>query len=66
MCCIIYFNTVLSHLSYEDGHPSQSESDVLQRQTFAASHQLPGYAPMPQATGNSPFVKFMTVVILSG
>ncbi|XP_006500522.1 glutamine and serine-rich protein 1 isoform X2 [Mus musculus] len=37
--------------SYEDGHPSQSESDVLQRQTFTASHQLPGYATTPQATG---------------
>ncbi|ERE72183.1 glutamine and serine-rich protein 1 [Cricetulus griseus] len=37
--------------SYQDGHPSQSESDILQRQTFAASHQLPGYATTPQATG---------------
>ncbi|XP_052039088.1 glutamine and serine-rich protein 1 isoform X2 [Apodemus sylvaticus] len=37
--------------SYEDGHPSQSESDVLQRQTFTASHQLPGYATTPHATG---------------
>lgn len=37
--------------SYEDGHPSQSESDILQRQTFAASHQIPGYATTPQATG---------------
>ncbi|XP_069888744.1 glutamine and serine-rich protein 1 isoform X1 [Dipodomys merriami] len=40
-------------LSYEEGHPSQSEPDILQRQTFAASHQLPGYAPTPQPTGLS-------------
>ncbi|XP_066894140.1 glutamine and serine-rich protein 1 isoform X3 [Kogia breviceps] len=38
-------------LSYEEGHPSQSETDLLQRQTFAASHQLPGYAATPQPTG---------------
>ncbi|XP_069327351.1 glutamine and serine-rich protein 1 isoform X4 [Eulemur rufifrons] len=38
-------------LSYEEGHPSHSETDLLQRQTFAASHQLPGYAPTPQPTG---------------
>ncbi|XP_006975938.2 glutamine and serine-rich protein 1 isoform X1 [Peromyscus maniculatus bairdii] len=37
--------------SYEDGHPTQSEPDILQRQTFAASHQLPGYGTTPQATG---------------
>ncbi|XP_069327349.1 glutamine and serine-rich protein 1 isoform X2 [Eulemur rufifrons] len=40
-------------LSYEEGHPSHSETDLLQRQTFAASHQLPGYAPTPQPTGLS-------------
>ncbi|KAM4845984.1 glutamine and serine-rich protein 1 isoform 2-T2 [Thomomys bottae] len=40
------------NLSYEEGHPSQSEADLLQRQTFAAS-QLPGYAPTPQPTGLS-------------
>nr|XP_035118198.2 glutamine and serine-rich protein 1 isoform X2 [Callithrix jacchus] len=40
-------------LSYEEGHPSHSETDLLQRQSFAASHQLPGYAPTPQPTGLS-------------
>ncbi|XP_065738069.1 glutamine and serine-rich protein 1 isoform X2 [Phocoena phocoena] len=40
-------------LSYEEGHPSHSEADLLQRQTFAASHQLPGYAATPQPTGLS-------------
>ncbi|XP_003463895.3 glutamine and serine-rich protein 1 isoform X2 [Cavia porcellus] len=39
-------------LSYEEGHPSQSEPD-LQRQTFAASHQLPAYAATPQPAGLS-------------
>ncbi|XP_054518172.2 glutamine and serine-rich protein 1 isoform X3 [Pan troglodytes] len=38
-------------LIYEEGHPSHSETDLLQRQSFAASHQLPGYAPTPQPTG---------------
>nr|XP_030720653.1 glutamine and serine-rich protein 1 isoform X3 [Globicephala melas] len=38
-------------LSYEEGHPSHSETDLLQRQTFAASHQLPGYAATPHPTG---------------
>ncbi|KAM9221680.1 glutamine and serine-rich protein 1 isoform 1-T1 [Dugong dugon] len=40
-------------LSYEEGHPSHTEADLLQRQTFAASHQLPGYATTPQPTGLS-------------
>ncbi|XP_005384227.1 PREDICTED: glutamine and serine-rich protein 1 [Chinchilla lanigera] len=40
------------NLSYEEGHPSHSEPD-LQRQTFAASHQLPAYAPTPQPAGLS-------------
>ncbi|XP_054998151.1 glutamine and serine-rich protein 1 isoform X2 [Sorex araneus] len=40
-------------LSYEEGHPSHSETDLLQRQTFAASHQLPGYTSTPQPTGLS-------------
>ncbi|XP_045872060.1 glutamine and serine-rich protein 1 isoform X2 [Meles meles] len=40
-------------LSYEEGHPSHSEADLLQRQTFAAPHQLPGYATTPQPTGLS-------------
>nr|KAF6467319.1 glutamine and serine rich 1 [Rousettus aegyptiacus] len=40
-------------LSYEEGHPSHSETDLLQRQTFAASHQLPGYPTTPQPTGLS-------------
>ncbi|XP_014319212.1 glutamine and serine-rich protein 1 isoform X3 [Myotis lucifugus] len=38
-------------LSYEEGHPSLSETNRLQRQTFAASHQLPGYPTTPQPTG---------------
>ncbi|XP_031509256.1 glutamine and serine-rich protein 1 isoform X2 [Papio anubis] len=42
-----------SSLSYEEGHPLHSETDLLQRQSFAASHQLPGYAPTPQPTGLS-------------
>ncbi|KAM8813523.1 glutamine and serine-rich protein 1 isoform 2-T2 [Rhynchonycteris naso] len=40
-------------LSYEEGHPSLSETNLLQRQTFAASHQLPGYPTTPQPTGLS-------------
>ncbi|XP_076970451.1 glutamine and serine-rich protein 1 isoform X2 [Tamandua tetradactyla] len=44
---------VVPGLSYEEGHPSHSEADLLQRQTFAASHQLPGYAATPQPTGLS-------------
>ncbi|KAM5319894.1 glutamine and serine-rich protein 1 isoform 2-T2 [Glossophaga mutica] len=40
-------------LSYEEGHPSLSETNLLQRQTFAASHQLPGYSTTPQPTGLS-------------
>uniref|UniRef100_A0A8C3YVS0 Glutamine and serine rich 1 n=1 Tax=Catagonus wagneri TaxID=51154 RepID=A0A8C3YVS0_9CETA len=40
-------------LSYEEGHPSHSETDLLQRQNFSASHQLPGYATTPQPTGLS-------------
>lgn len=44
-------------LSYEEGHPSHSETDLLQRQTFAASHQLPGYATTPQATGKNALIK---------
>nr|XP_023406525.1 glutamine and serine-rich protein 1 isoform X5 [Loxodonta africana] len=44
---------ISSSLSYEEGHPSHSEADLLQRQTFAASHQLPGYATTPQPTGLS-------------
>ncbi|XP_023593847.1 glutamine and serine-rich protein 1 isoform X3 [Trichechus manatus latirostris] len=44
---------ISSSLSYEEGHPSHTEADLLQRQTFAASHQLPGYATTPQPTGLS-------------
>ncbi|XP_008849766.2 glutamine and serine-rich protein 1 isoform X2 [Nannospalax galili] len=40
-------------LSYEEGHPPQSEPDILQRQTFPTSHQLSGYATTPQPTGLS-------------
>lgn len=49
-----------SSLIYEEGHPSHSETDLLQRQSFAASHQLPGYAPTPQPTGNNSLVKYTT------
>ncbi|XP_010830122.1 PREDICTED: glutamine and serine-rich protein 1 isoform X3 [Bison bison bison] len=49
--CHLFF--LSSSLSYEEGHPSNSETDLLQRQTFAASHQLPGYAATPQPTGLS-------------
>ncbi|KAM6157878.1 glutamine and serine-rich protein 1 [Rhynchocyon petersi] len=38
-------------LSYEEGPPSHSEADLLQRPTFAASQQLPGYTTTPQPTG---------------
>ncbi|XP_070283841.1 glutamine and serine-rich protein 1 isoform X2 [Myotis yumanensis] len=39
--------------SYEEGHPSLSETNRLQRQTFAASHQLPGYPTTPQPTAQA-------------
>ncbi|XP_040835993.1 glutamine and serine-rich protein 1 isoform X1 [Ochotona curzoniae] len=41
-----------SSVSYEEGPPSRSETD-LPRQTFTASQQLPGYSPTPQAAGLS-------------
>lgn len=55
LCVLVtnFFFFLTSSLSYEEGHPSQSEPDLLQRQSFGASHQLPGYAPTPQPTGNS-------------
>ncbi|XP_044281505.1 glutamine and serine-rich protein 1 isoform X2 [Varanus komodoensis] len=40
-------------LSYGGGHPSPSETDLLHRQTFTASHQLPAYATTPHSTGLS-------------
>ncbi|XP_034625815.1 glutamine and serine-rich protein 1 isoform X1 [Trachemys scripta elegans] len=40
-------------LSYGGGHPSHSETDLLHRQTYAASHQLPGYATTHHPTGLS-------------
>ncbi|KAM7164333.1 glutamine and serine-rich protein 1 isoform 2-T2 [Macrochelys suwanniensis] len=40
-------------LSYGGGHPSHSETDLLHRQTYAASHQLPGYATAHHPTGLS-------------
>lgn len=54
--CHLFF--LSSSLSYEEGHPSNSETDLLQRQTFAASHQLPGYAATPQPTGKNSAVKY--------
>ena len=47
-----------SSLSYEEGHPSLSDTNLLQRQTFAASHQLPGYSTTPQPTGKNSHVKY--------
>uniref|UniRef100_A0A8C8RM24 Glutamine and serine rich 1 n=1 Tax=Pelusios castaneus TaxID=367368 RepID=A0A8C8RM24_9SAUR len=40
-------------LSYRGGHLSHSEADLLHRQTYAASHQLPGYAATHHPTGLS-------------
>ncbi|KAM9302124.1 glutamine and serine-rich protein 1 [Gastrophryne carolinensis] len=40
-------------LSYGAGHPSHSETDLLHRQTYAATHQLPGYATTHHPTGLS-------------
>ncbi|XP_045434001.1 glutamine and serine-rich protein 1 isoform X4 [Pipistrellus kuhlii] len=40
-------------LSFEEGHPSLSETNRLQKQTFAASHQLPGYPSTPQPTAQA-------------
>ncbi|KAM4617618.1 glutamine and serine-rich protein 1 [Discoglossus pictus] len=40
-------------LSYGAGHPTHSETDLLHRQTYAATHQLPGYATTHHPTGLS-------------
>ncbi|XP_075693883.1 glutamine and serine-rich protein 1 isoform X3 [Rhinoderma darwinii] len=40
-------------LSYGAGHPSHSETELLHRQTYAATHQLPGYATSHHPTGLS-------------
>ncbi|XP_056382583.1 glutamine and serine-rich protein 1 [Hyla sarda] len=40
-------------LSYGTGHPSHSETELLHRQTYAATHQLPGYATTHHPTGLS-------------
>ncbi|XP_069595005.1 glutamine and serine-rich protein 1 [Ranitomeya imitator] len=40
-------------LSYGAGHPSHSETELLHRQTYAATHQLPGYATTHHPTGLS-------------
>lgn len=53
---VTYFLLSFS-LSYEEGHPSHSEADLLQRQNFAAPHQLPGYATTPQPTGKNALIK---------
>ncbi|XP_042713209.2 glutamine and serine-rich protein 1 isoform X4 [Chrysemys picta bellii] len=47
------FSSVSNSLSYGGGHPSHSETDLLHRQTYAASHQLPGYATTHHPTGLS-------------
>ena len=56
--CFLSFIFLSSSLSYEEGHPSNSETDLLQRPTFAASHQLPGYTATPQPTGKNSTVKY--------
>ncbi|XP_064368981.1 glutamine and serine-rich protein 1 isoform X3 [Dromaius novaehollandiae] len=38
-------------LSYGGGHPSHSETELLHRQTYTASHQLPGYSATHHPTG---------------
>ncbi|XP_074697773.1 glutamine and serine-rich protein 1 isoform X2 [Strix aluco] len=38
-------------LSYGGGHSSHSETDLLHRQTYTASHQLPGYSTTHHPTG---------------
>ncbi|KAM6115173.1 glutamine and serine-rich protein 1 isoform 2-T2 [Pterocles gutturalis] len=38
-------------LSYGGGHSSHSETDLLHRQTYTASHQLPGYSATHHPTG---------------
>ncbi|OXB61583.1 hypothetical protein ASZ78_001355 [Callipepla squamata] len=38
-------------LSYGGGHPSHSETELLHRQTYTASHQLPGYSTTHHPTG---------------
>uniref|UniRef100_A0AC11BD12 Glutamine and serine rich 1 n=1 Tax=Ovis aries TaxID=9940 RepID=A0AC11BD12_SHEEP len=53
LCFFCHLFFLSSSLSYEEGHPSNSETDLLQRPTFAASHQLPGYTATPQPTGLS-------------
>ncbi|XP_018112934.1 glutamine and serine-rich protein 1-like isoform X2 [Xenopus laevis] len=40
-------------LSYGAGHPTHSETELLHRQTYAAAHQLPGYATTHHPTGLS-------------
>uniref|UniRef100_F6XTJ6 Glutamine and serine rich 1 n=1 Tax=Xenopus tropicalis TaxID=8364 RepID=F6XTJ6_XENTR len=40
-------------LSYGAGHPTHSETELLHRQTYAATHQLPGYATAHHPTGLS-------------
>ncbi|XP_042321214.1 glutamine and serine-rich protein 1 isoform X2 [Sceloporus undulatus] len=40
-------------LSFGGGHPSHSEADLLHRQTYVASHQLPTYATTPHPAGLS-------------
>ncbi|XP_044125865.1 glutamine and serine-rich protein 1 [Bufo gargarizans] len=40
-------------LSYGGGHPSHSETELLHRQTYAATHQLPAYATTHHPTGLS-------------
>lgn len=59
-CGFGYWLLLSSSLSYEEGHPSHSETDLLQRQTLAASHQLPGYTSTSQPTGKNYPVHYST------
>uniref|UniRef100_A0A8D0DG52 Glutamine and serine rich 1 n=1 Tax=Salvator merianae TaxID=96440 RepID=A0A8D0DG52_SALMN len=43
----------LSCISYGGGPSSHSETDLLHRQTYTASHQLPAYTTTPHPTGLS-------------
>ncbi|KAM8940186.1 glutamine and serine-rich protein 1 isoform 2-T2 [Pelodytes ibericus] len=40
-------------LSYGSGHPSHSDAELLHRQTYAATHQLPAYATTHHPSGLS-------------
>ncbi|CAH2326093.1 Hypothetical predicted protein [Pelobates cultripes] len=49
----IFQDCALNSLSYGAGHPSHSETELLHRQTYAATHQLPAYATTHHPSGLS-------------